>query len=302
MEKSPTPSTNTSQPRRLKLVAGAAIAFGGAIAWAYWPTLIHLVSEWERQPDYSHGFLVIPIAMIFLWLRRASCPVESLQPNLWGFALLIFAGAFRAAAGLYYMQPLDAWTIPFTVAGAILLAGGWQLLKWSLPSVIFLWFMAPIPYSAERWMSVPLQSIATKLSTMALVCLGQPAIAEGNIILIGEHPPLEVEEACSGLRIFVGIFALAFAFVLFSRWSWWQKVMVLVAALPVAILANVTRIAATGLLQQWVSGEAAHQFHDVAGLVMIPFAAMIFWFFLIYMGRLFTEVEDVSPAIRLQSH
>lgn len=298
----PHPAIENHPSLRGYWAGGIAGIFCAAIVWAYWPTLVHLASEWERQPDYSHGFLVAPIALAFLWLRRSSCPVATMKPNLWGLLLLAFAGALRVAAGLYYMQPLDAWTIPFTVAGAILLVGGWEMLKWSLPAVIFLWFMAPIPYSAERWMSVPLQNLATKLSTMALVCFGQPAISEGNVILVGEHR-LFVEEACSGLRIFVGIFALAFAFVLFSRWSWWQKAMVLIAALPVAILANVTRIVATGLLQQWVSGEAAHKFsHDVAGLAMIPFAALIFWLFLLYMGRLFTQVEDISPAARLQQN
>ncbi len=74
------------------------------------------------------------------------------------------------------------------------------------------------------------------------------------MLLLGEHT-LFVEEACSGMRIFFGIFALAFAFVLFSRWSWWQKVLVLLAAMPVAIVANVTRIVATGLLYQFVSSE-----------------------------------------------
>ena len=107
-----------------------------------------------------------------------------------------------------------------------------------------------------------------------------------------------VEEACSGLRILVGIFALAFAFVLFSHWRWWQKALVLVAALPVAIVANVTRIVVTGLLHQLASSEAADKFsHDLAGFVMIPFAAGLFWLFLVYLGRLFPEVEDVVVPI-----
>src|SRR6185295_4454122 len=101
-------------------------------------------------------------------------------------------------------------------------------------------FMVPIPYSAERWLSVPLQSVATKLSAATLVFLGQPAISEGNTILLGDDR-LFVAEACSGMRIFVGVFALAFAFVLFSHWKVWLKVFVLLAALPIAIVTNVIR-------------------------------------------------------------
>ncbi len=265
-----------------------------AIVWAYWPTLHEMMHQWDLQPDYSHGYLVMPIALFFLWSRRETLPTSFLRPSLWGAAVLLVAGVLRTFAALYYLLSVDGWTIPLTVAGAVWLLYGRKCLLWCLPAIAFLWFMVPIPFSAERWISGPLQGLATKLSTSALICLGQPAIAEGNTILLGEEQ-LFIEEACSGLRIFVGIFALAFAFALFSRWSWWQKVLVLVAALPIAILANVTRIVMTGLLYQYASGDAAHKFsHDIAGFVMIPFAAFLFWMFLIYLERLFPEVEDAA--------
>jgi exosortase len=148
-------------------------------------------------------------------------------------------------------------------------------------------------------MRVPLQAIATKLGTGTLVMMGQPAIAEGNVIYLGEHT-LFVEEACSGMRIFIGIFALAFAFVLFSRWSWWQKAMVLVATLPIAIVANVMRIVATGMLYQHVSSSAGQKFsHDIAGFVMIPLAALLMWLFLIYLDRLFPQMQEIRQPARL---
>jgi exosortase len=263
--------------------------------WAYWPTLGGIVHAWVNYPDYSHGFIVLPVAIGFLWMRRSSFPREAIRPSLIGLALLLVACAVRVVAGLYYLEPLDGWTIPLWVAAVVCLLFGTACLRWSLPSIVFLWFMMPIPFTAERWLSVPLQRIATKLSTACLLMLGQPAISEGNTIWLGDHQ-LFIEEACSGMRIFVGIFALAFAYVLFSRWSWWQKAMVLVAAVPVAIAANVARVVVTGLLYQLVSSKAAQTFsHDISGLVMIPFAALLFWWFLIYLGKLFPEVEEVAP-------
>lgn len=280
----------------IRLLICAGVVMFGAMAWAYWPTLSAMVHQWNHQPDYSHGFLVLPIALFFLWSRRASMPVDAIRPSIWGAVLLFVACAARVAAGLYYLTPLDGWSLPLTVAGIVWLLYGWEFLKWSLPSIVFLWFMVPMPYSVESWFSVPLQAIATKLSTATLIMLGQPAIAEGNTIFLGDHQ-LFVEEACSGLRIFVGIFALAFAFVLFSSWSWWKKVLVLIAAAPVAIVANVMRIVGTGLLHQLVSGEAAARFsHDVAGFVMIPIAALLFWLIVVYFDRLFPEVEDMPFA------
>jgi len=277
----------------------AGVALLASMIWAYWPTLSEVVASWMNEPDYSHGFLVAPIAVVFLWLRRDKCPVDSLHPSVAGLAALVAVSAVRIAAGMYFLQPLDAWTIPLWIASAVWMVFGLACLRWALPSLAFLWFMFPIPYSAETGLSVPLQAVATKISTFCLVLLGQPALAEGNTIWLGENQ-LFVEQACSGLRIFVGIFALAFAFVLFSRWAWWQKALALVAALPIAIIANATRIVVTGLLYQWTSGETARHFsHDLSGLVMIPFAAVIFWLFLIYLDSLFPEVELVSPVSHL---
>ena len=276
------------------------LIFGGlvmvaAFVWSYWPTLVDMVAQWIRQPDYSHGFLVLPIALFFLWSRRSSFPRGNLHPSLIGVLLLLLAVIFRVTAGLFYMLPLDGWTIPIWAAGTVWLLYGRHCLLWCLPSIIFLWFMVPIPFRAETWLSVPLQGVATRLSTAALLMLGQPALAEGHTILLGDHQ-LFIEEACSGLRILVGVSALAFAFVLFSKWSWWQKAMVLAAVIPVSLIANVTRIVVTALLYQFVSDESAKQFsHDLSGLVMIPLAAMLLWLFLLYLERLFPEVEEVAP-------
>jgi exosortase len=282
-------------------LAAAGLAMLAAFAWAYWPTLTGMVAQWIRQPDYSHGFLVLPIALFFLWSRRSTFPRGQLEPSMAGALVLVLGCAIRILAGLFYLSPLDGWTIPLWVAGTVWMLCGWRCLKWSLPAIVFLWFMVPIPFSAERWLSFPLQKLATQLSTAVLLMLGQPALAEGNTVWIGDHQ-LFIAEACSGLRIFVGVFALAFAIVLFSRWSWWQKVLTLLAAAPVAIIANVGRIVVTALLYQLVSGEAAEKFsHDVAGLVMIPVAAALLFLFLIYLGRLFPEVEEITPMAMVEA-
>lgn len=306
MKKSRTPITTPKQsaettsemPDRSQLIA---YALGGAlllaaIIWSYWPTLAAMVSEWDRLPDYSHGYLVVPIAALFLWVKRKNLRLDALSPNFWGLGLILLAGLMRLGAGFYYLKSIDGWSLPIMLAGGVLLLYGTHCLRWCWPSLVFLFFMIPIPYSAERWLSLPLQSIATKLSTACLVALGQPAISEGHTILLGDHH-LGVEEACSGLRIFVGIFALAFVFVLFFNWSWWQKALLLAAALPVAIIANMVRIVTTALLYQWVSGDAAKRFsHDISGFVMIPFAAVLLFLFLVYLEKLFPEVEDVAPG------
>jgi exosortase len=287
-------------PDRWALIL-AGVGLLAAFLWSYWPTLREIVATWEREPDYSHGFLVAPIALFFVWVRRDSFPKHAVRPSWTGLLLLSLAVVpLRMVAGFYYFEALDGWTIPLWVAGAVWLTLGWQALRWCLPSVIFLFFMIPLPYGAEHLLSLPLQTIATKISTVALTLFGQPAIAEGHTIWIRDNV-LEVAEACSGLRILVGIVALAFAFVLFSRWAWWQKVLAVVAAIPIAIAANAIRVVGTGILMANFPGEAAQKlFHDLAGWLMIPLAAALFWLFLVYLERLFPLVHEVRPSLRVE--
>jgi exosortase len=269
-------------------------------AWAYWPTLVRMVDAWERQPDYSHGYFVVPLALYFCWARRDRFPGMSGRLAWMGLLILLLSIAIRMAGARYYVDAIDAWSMVVWVAGVVCLLGGWRVLLWALPSIGFLIFMIPLPWSAERMLSLPLQRIATKLSTWVFQLLGQPAIAEGNTIWLGEYQ-LEVAQACSGLRIFVGIFALAFAYIILVRRTWWERLLLLLSAVPIALVANSTRIVVTGLLYLRVSGEAAHKFtHDISGYVMIPFAAVLFAIVLWYVGNITREMESLDMRDVLQ--
>ena len=278
-----------------QLAAGGALV-AAVFAWAYLPTLAKLVNAWNSVDDYSHGFFVAPLALYFLWVRRDSFPGLSGRLAWTGLALIIASIAARALGAWGYVEAVDGLSILLWVAGVVWLFGGWRVLRWSSSSIAFLFFMIPLPWGVEQILRLPLQKVAAGMSAWALQLFGQPALREGTTILLGDFS-LEVEEACSGLRIFVGIAALAFAFVIVTRRSWWEKLLLLASVLPVALVSNSTRIVVTGLLHQWVSGEAANKFsHDVAGYVMIPFAAgllaLVYW----YLNGLTREVDVEDPA------
>ncbi len=283
-----------SRPDGVLLTAGAILA--GASVWAYWPTLGGLVHAWNNEPDYSHGFFVAPLAVFFLWARREQFPGtgSGVLDVVGGLALIAASVVMRAVGAHYYLDALDGWSILPWVAGVVLLLVGRRAFWWSLPSIAFLWFMVPLPYRVERWLSMPLQGAATKLSCWILQALGQPALAEAHVIVLGDNR-LEVEQACSGLRIFMGIVALAFVYAMLVRRHWWVKAILLFSALPIALLANSARIVATGLLYQYASSEAAKKFsHNASGWVMIVFAAGLFGLVLWYLSRLVEEVEIVG--------
>ena len=176
--------------------------------------------------------------------------------------------------------------------GFACLSGGWRALRWAAPSIAFLFFMIPLPYRVEHALGSPLQRIATLSSTYALQTMGLPAIAEGNVILIGEETRIGVVEACNGLGMLFMFLAYAIAVVLVIRRSIPDKIFLILSAIPIAVLANVIRISATGLLYELASDQVAETvYHDLAGWLMMPLALAAFWLELTLLSHLFLEPE-----------
>ena len=124
-------------------------------------------------------------------------------------------------------------------------------------------------------------------------------MAEGSIIQIDETR-IGVVEACSGLGMLMMFFAFAAAVALSARRSAWDRAAILLGAAPIAFLANVARITATGLLHRLAGGRAADAFyHDLAGWLMMPLALAAFALELAALSRLFVEAPPRAPAAGL---
>jgi exosortase len=280
----------------------------GCFAWSFWPTFVELVRTWRSSDQYSHGFLVPFFAAFLLWLRRDRLDVDELRPSLLlGVPLLMFGLGLRLAGAYYFYAWFDPLSIVPCVAGAVLLLGGWAAWRWSWPGVLFLSFMLPLPYRLGTALSLPLQRLATVVSTFVLQMLGLPALAEGNTILLNEES-IGIVEACSGLRMLIVFFALATAVALLTKKSLLERGLLVLSAVPIALISNVLRIVATGILYETTSGETARAFfHDVAGWLMMPLGLGLLWLELVIFARLFIQtptryavrsVRPANPAIR----
>lgn len=283
------------QPVVWAWTAGLALLF----VFAYWPTLQWLESAWRTEPDYSHGYIVLPLAIVLLWMRWDSFPGVRQTVDWRGLSLIGVAVAMRLVGRLAYMDFMDGWSIVPFVGGIVWLICGWPATRWASPAIVFLIMLVPLPYRAETMLSWNLQGIATTISTGMLRIIGQPAIAEGHTIWVGETQ-LMIEQACSGLRIFVGMLALAFFWAATVKRSWLDRVVIFVAAVPMALLVNSLRITITGYLYGWfVSPESRHVIHDWSGYLMIPAAAGLLWLVRVYWERLYRPVAIHNPIEKL---
>jgi exosortase len=283
-----------------ELAAVALVALG--LGWAYAPTFIYLSQIWSSEPNYSHGYLVVPIALLILWLRLGSLDRARLAPKWWGWVLL--AGVFALRTLFYELN--DVWfenaTFPLAVASLTLALGGWTLFRWSLPAVAFLYFMLPLPHRINETLAGPLQHLATVGSCDVLQTMGLPAVAEGNVILIGLSR-LGVAEACNGLSMLLSFLTLITATAILVRRPIWDRLILLASAIPIALVSNIMRITITGLCY-YIHGtdEMALPFgiklpHDWAGVyLMMPIALVLMWLELRVLSWLVVEEDVPEPA------
>jgi exosortase len=121
-------------------------------------------------------------------------------------------------------------------------------------------------------------------------------VAEGNVILLTDAR-LGVVQACNGLSMLVTFFALATAVAILSGRTVAEKLLIVLSAVPIAILANVARITVTGLLFEASRGDLARAvFHDLAGWLMMPLALGLLLAELFVLGRAVVVTRDAVPG------
>jgi exosortase len=275
------------------LVAGGAL--GLVCLWSYWPTLTGLARRWASDPQYSHGYLVPAFALALLVLRAAQRRAVVWRPSWLGVPVLLTALVLRLVGAYIHFDWLEAASLLVCLAGLFALLGGAAALKWAWPAVAFLLFMVPLPHAVERGLAGPLCSIATAASTYALQTIGLPAVAEAHTIRLGEVQ-LKIVEACSGLSMLVVFVALSTAVAIVVKRPLLDRVLIAASALPVAVVANVTRITVTGMMHEWVGHEIADLvFHDLAGWLMMPYALALLGLELWLLNKIFVEEEAARP-------
>lgn len=247
-----------------------------AFAWAYSSTFASLWRVWSTESDYSHGFFVVPLALYFAWFRRSMRPPLRVQFSWAATALLALSVAMRVLGQRWNFAAFDYWSLLPWASALVLSLGGAAALRWWWPSIFFLLFMMPLPYRAEHALSMPLQTVATGLSCWIFQVLGHCALAEGHTILLGDQR-LEIEQACSGLRMVFSAAAMGVAYAVLSHRRWWERLLLVACTFPIAVLANAARIVSTGLAREfWPGSWLADLSHDGGGYLMIVFAFVLF--------------------------
>jgi exosortase len=248
------------------------------IVWLYASILARLFLQWvgpARDPNFEHGIFVPLFALFVLWQDRAKLRAIVPAPSWTGLPLLVLGLLMLVLGVLGAELFFSRVSLLVLLAGLIVLFEGWTFFRAVLFPWAFLILMIPIPTLILQQITFPLQLLASKLATGLLELAGVPVLRQGNVIVLASMP-LDVAEACSGIRSLLTLVTLAIIYGYLMETRVWVRVVLALSAVPIAVAANSFRVFGTGLLvQYWDPDKAEGFFHTFEGWLIFVVALIM---------------------------
>jgi hypothetical protein len=162
----------------------AAAALATAFVVLYGPVIAKLVVNWSADENYSHGFIVAPLAVYFAWSRREALAAAPRRPSLLGLVVIVGSLAVLVVGLRGAELFLTRISMIGVLAGVVLFVFGPALLRVLAFPLAFLLLMIPLPAIVFNRVTLPLQLFASQVGERVLDAAGVPVLREGNVVLL----------------------------------------------------------------------------------------------------------------------
>jgi len=257
-----------------------------------------LVGEWLHDPNWSHGFLIPLFSLYLIYSRREELLGARRRVCLWGLPIFV-GGIVLSLLGFYPIRTIYASNLAMvmTLLGLVLYLGGPGVMRYAWVPIVYLALAMPIPQMIYTQIATPLQNLAAAASTGVLDLLGvQVETTASNLKILsrsGHEYSLTVAEACSGMRSLLAYVALGVAWAYIEARPLWQRVVLVLATVPVAVLLNIVRVTFTSWMYVIDKPELGQKFmHEFMGMLMLVPALALLWGLSALLANLFVEEPD----------
>lgn len=235
------------------------------------PVYPELVRDWLSHSDNSHGFIVPVMAGYFIWRKKEQLDSAPVGSSWQGGCVLLLSLAVYLLSYAGGIAAASRFALVLSLLGLLWFNLGSEMIRILAFPILFLLFMIPVPSSLMSFVSMPLQLIATRVSVRIIELCSVPVYREGNMLFfVGTQ--LEVAEACSGIRSITALTMTSCAIATGLKNGWKGKTLMVVAAIPIALVANVLRISGTGILAHFFGDQVARGFlHEFSGILIFVF-------------------------------
>lgn len=259
--------------------------------------LTNALRAWSNEPQYSYGFLILPVGVFLGWSRREHIRRGTARTSLFGLSLFLFGIGCQLMALWIQVNPIQVPAFLVTLAGMLMLVWGQKLFLGTWPAVLFFGLMFPLPPALERMYSTPLQAMGTSEVAWYLQLLGIPAIAQENLILT-DTERIDVAEAFSGLRMLMVALAVSAAVSIASRRTPWERLLILCSAFPAAFILTMARVILRVVVARRFGENAADLlFFDLSAWLLTPLAFLLLYLMLRIFDLVLIESKSERPTV-----
>jgi exosortase len=282
----------------------AAAVFGVGFVLTFWEFFRYIVSQAIGAPsDWGHTLVIPLISGYFVWLRRKELLARPFRPSwgalglfVLGLAIYMFSAFGPPAAQHNNVRGLGCG---IALLGAALSVFGTASFRWIwFPWAYWVVFGQSISERVMSKVTERMQDWSAVGADVLLNTVGIDTERSGNVLTVhmsdGTLHPLNVAEACSGMRTLMAFLAIGVAMAALGLPHWWQRVLLVLAGIPISLFVNILRVSSLGLLSMVDSNMSAGEFHSMVGLVWLVPA------FLLFLGAMWVirniVVDEPAPA------
>ena len=245
------------------------------LIWLYHSIFYNLVLQWGKDPNFEHCYFVPLFSLYVLWQDRKRLKAINATPSWAGLPIEVL-GLIMLVLGVLGIELFTMRvSLLVVLAALIILFRGWEFFRAIFFPWAFLFLMIPVPKLILQEFTFPLQLLASRLATDMLRLVSVPVLREGNMIILAAMP-LDVAEACSGIRSLLSLVTLAIIYGYLLEKRNWVRVVLTCAAVPIAVFANSFRVFATGLVvQYWDPDKGQGFYHEFQGWLMFVVSLLL---------------------------
>lgn len=206
---------------------------------------------WSGPEDWQHCFLVIPLCLGMIYLKRKELAACRVVPSNLGLIPLVLSLCLYWLGYRMDVHYVGYFSLQLFVFGYITTVFGWQVVKVLIFPILFLFFAWPLPL-VDNYIAFPLRIAMSNASVAVLNLIGIPVILQGTGILSapdaltgmrpGQRFSVDVADPCSGIRSLFALMMVSALYGYFTLKEWWQKWFLFLCSMPLAILGNLCRI------------------------------------------------------------
>jgi exosortase len=246
-----------------RAIIASLFVLSALLVACYFPMLAMTGRTIVLSDDMAYGFFAPIVALYVAWNARDAL-LRPARPSPWSLVFIALGVSIGTFATLANSSTFSRLAFLISLAGCLLLIGGWPTLRRMLFPLSLLLFTFPIPDVFYGELTQPLQLLASRISEFIFELLGYSVIREGNVLQL-IHMKLSVVEACSGLRSLITLFFFCLVYSYFFENRLWLRIGIVLLAIPSAIAINSLRITSTGILGKYNMAWTGGTYHEIVG-------------------------------------